>query len=59
MVGKLTWLRLRDKARAALGPAFDIRQFHDAGLLAGAVPLTVLESVIDAYVARGGAGTAA
>ncbi len=51
MVGKLTWLRLRAKARAALGPRFDIRKFHDAGLLNGAMPLKVLEDVIDGYVA--------
>ncbi|PZQ63693.1 MAG: DUF885 domain-containing protein [Phenylobacterium zucineum] len=51
MVGKLTWLRLRAKAQAALGPKFDIRQFHDAGLLGGAMPLTVLEGVIDRWVA--------
>lgn len=52
MVGKLTWVRLREKARAALGPKFDIRQFHDAGLLGGAMPLAVLEGVIDSYIAR-------
>ncbi|WP_435530026.1 DUF885 domain-containing protein [Phenylobacterium koreense] len=52
MVGKLTWLRIRAKAKAALGDRFDIRQFHDAALLSGAMPLTVLESVIDQYVAR-------
>lgn len=51
MVGKLTWLRIRAKAKAALGDRFDIRQFHDAALLSGAMPLTVLESVIDRYVA--------
>jgi uncharacterized protein (DUF885 family) len=51
MVGKLTWLRLRDKARAALGPKFDLRKFHDAGLLSGALPLDVLEQVIGSYVA--------
>jgi uncharacterized protein (DUF885 family) len=51
MVGKLEWLRLRAKAKAAMGPKFDIRQFHDAALLSGAMPLTVLESVIDRYVA--------
>ncbi|MDO8798967.1 DUF885 family protein [Phenylobacterium sp.] len=51
MVGKLTWLRLREKAQAALGPRFDIRKFHDAGLLSGAMPLTVLEAVIDTYIA--------
>jgi uncharacterized protein (DUF885 family) len=51
MVGKITWLRLREKAKAALGARFDIRDFHDAGLLAGAMPLDVLEQVIDSYVA--------
>lgn len=51
MVGKLTWLRLRAKAQAALGSRFDVRAFHDAGLLGGAMPLTTLESVIDRWVA--------
>ena len=51
MVGKLTWLRLRAQARAALGPKFDIRHFHDAGLLSGALPLDVLDRVIGQYVA--------
>ena len=51
MVGKLTWLRLRDKAKKALGSKFDIRQFHDAGLLAGAMPLAVLERRVDDYIA--------
>ncbi|WP_395670919.1 DUF885 domain-containing protein [Phenylobacterium sp.] len=52
MVGKLTWLRLREKARTALGGRFDLRRFHDAGLLAGAMPLTVLEARIDQYIAE-------
>ena len=51
MVGKLTWLRLREKARRALGPRFDIRQFHDAVLLGGAMPLTVVEGVVDRWIA--------
>jgi uncharacterized protein (DUF885 family) len=51
MVGKLTILRLRDKAKAALGAKFDIRRFHDAVLLSGSMPLAVLESRIDAYIA--------
>jgi uncharacterized protein (DUF885 family) len=50
MLGKLTILRLRDKAKTALGAKFDIRDFHDAILLCGAVPLTVLETVVDAYI---------
>jgi uncharacterized protein (DUF885 family) len=52
MVGKLTWLRLREKARATLGAGFDIRQFHDAGLLSGNMPLTALEGVMDGYIAH-------
>ncbi len=50
MVGKLTWLRLRDAMKAKQGAAFDIKAFHDAGLLCGAVPLDVLE---DVYKAKG------
>ncbi len=51
MVGKIEFLRLRAKARKALGRKFDIRKFHDACLLSGGVPLTVLESVVDGYIA--------
>ncbi len=51
MVGKIEWMRLRAKARKALGRKFDIRKFHDVGLLSGGVPLTVLEKVIDGYIA--------
>ncbi len=55
MIGKITWLRARAKAQKALGKKFDIRQFHDAGLLSGMTPLTVLESVVDDYiVSKGG-----
>jgi uncharacterized protein (DUF885 family) len=50
MLGKLDWLRLRAKAKAALGPRFDIKAFHDAGLLSGAMPLGVLDNRIDAYI---------
>ncbi|MDB5444825.1 MAG: hypothetical protein JWQ97_142 [Phenylobacterium sp.] len=58
MVGKLTWLRLREKAKTALGERYDIRGFHDAGLLSGNMPLTALENVIDGYIARGGVARA-
>ena len=51
MVGKIEWMRLRAKARKALGRKFDLRKFHDVGLLSGGVPLTVLETVIDGYIA--------
>jgi uncharacterized protein (DUF885 family) len=49
MVGKLTWLRLRDRARASMGARFDIRDFHDAGLLPGSTPLAVLDGIIAGY----------
>lgn len=51
MVGKLTWLRLRANAQRQLGARFDIKKFHDAGLLGGAMPLTVVEGVIDRWIA--------
>jgi uncharacterized protein (DUF885 family) len=51
MVGKLTILRLRDRAKAALGPKFDLHKFHDIVLLSGAMPLDVLEKVVDSYIA--------
>ncbi|HEY5410804.1 MAG TPA: DUF885 family protein [Caulobacteraceae bacterium] len=51
MLGKLTFLRLRDKAKAALGGRFDIRAFHDAVLLAGNMPLTVMALRVDDYIA--------
>jgi uncharacterized protein (DUF885 family) len=58
MVGKLTWLRLRDKARTALGARYDIKSFQDAGLLSGNMPLTALENVIDGFIKRGGVAKA-
>ncbi|MET0336572.1 MAG: DUF885 family protein, partial [Caulobacter sp.] len=51
-VGHTSWVRIRDDAKAKLGSKFDIRQFHDAALLSGPMPLTVLEKQINAYVAR-------
>jgi uncharacterized protein (DUF885 family) len=55
MLGKLTILRLREKAKTALGPRFDIKEFHTAILIGGAVPLTTLETIVDNYIksARG------
>jgi uncharacterized protein (DUF885 family) len=50
-VGHTMWTKMRDQAKAQLGPKFDIKDFHDAGLVNGAVPLTVLETVINGYIA--------
>jgi len=51
MVGKLEWLRLRQRAKDKMGPGFDIRRFHDAGLLSGPTPLKVLDRIISDYSA--------
>ena len=51
MLGKLTFLAARQKARDALGAKFDIKSFHDAMLIGGAVPLAMLEPMTDRYVA--------
>jgi len=50
MIGKLKIVELREKARAAMGDDFDIRQFHDELLKDGAVPLSLLEQKVDALV---------
>jgi uncharacterized protein (DUF885 family) len=50
-IGQLEIFRLRDKARAALGQRFSIKDFHNVVLSTGTVPLTVLEHEVDAYIA--------
>ena len=51
-IGQLKILELREKARTALGPRFDIREFHEVVLANGALPLGVLEEQVDAWIAR-------
>jgi len=49
MIGKLEWLRLRQLAKDRMGARFDIRTFHDAGLLTGPTPLKVLDRIVQDY----------
>ena len=49
-VGHIEINRLRDKAKAALGAKYDLRTFDDALVKGGAVPMTLLETVIDQYI---------
>ena len=45
-------LDLRAKAEKALGETFDIREFHEVVLGQGAVPLSILEELVDDYIAE-------
>ena len=49
-VGQTRWLALRADARRRLGGKFDIRDFHDVGLTAAPMPLSVLERVVDDWL---------
>lgn len=50
-IGMIKIIELREKAKTALGDKFDIRVFHDVVLKNGAVPLDVLEQLVDEYIA--------
>jgi uncharacterized protein (DUF885 family) len=50
MLGLLTIRKLRSEAEAELGPKFDIKGFHDTFLAMGAVPLSVLEQQMRAWI---------
>ncbi|MEM7358586.1 MAG: DUF885 family protein [Pseudomonadota bacterium] len=54
-VGHTAINQLRTKAEKALGDKFDYRRFNDSVVLGGAVPMTVLERVVDGYIKTGGA----
>jgi uncharacterized protein (DUF885 family) len=55
-IGELKILELREKAKAALGPKFNLKDFHAVVLENGGVPLTLLEQLVDEWIARVRAG---
>lgn len=50
-IGQLKILELRDRAKKELGERFSIREFHNTLLRAGNVPLPLLESIVDEWIA--------
>jgi uncharacterized protein (DUF885 family) len=50
-MGQLKILELRDRAKTALGPKFDLKVFHDVVIDSGALPLDVLEKQVDVWIA--------
>jgi uncharacterized protein (DUF885 family) len=51
MVGQLKIAELRQRAERELGPRFDIRDFHEAVLSQGALPLDILDEQVARYIA--------
>lgn len=49
-IGMLKILELREKAKQELGSQFDLREFHNAVLKNGSLPLDILEEVINNYI---------
>lgn len=51
MIGQLRIVELRERARAAIGPKFSIKAFHNLVLRTGDVPLEVLAREVEAWIA--------
>lgn len=49
-IGMLKIIELREKAKQQLGTKFDIREFHDVVLTNGAVPLLILEELVQEWI---------
>ncbi len=53
-IGEIRIRQLRAKAEAALGPKFDLRDFHDEILKNGPLPLDILSQQVDDWIKRVG-----
>jgi len=51
-IGQIKILALRERAKAALGSKFNLKDFHAVVLENGGVPLTVLETLVDQWIAK-------
>ena len=49
-IGMIGILTLRQRAMEALGDSFDIKEFHNVILKNGAMPLDILERVMEDYI---------
>lgn len=49
-IGMMKILELRQQAKSELGDRFDLKKFHDVVLKNGAVPLTILEELVQKYI---------
>ena len=58
-MGQLMIRKLRDEAKAQLGPKFDIKAFHDEILNGGAMPLDLLQERVERWIKEQGPKTAA
>lgn len=52
-MGQLKIVELRQKAEQTLGPKFDVRDFHDAVLRDGSLPLELLDQQVERYISSG------
>jgi uncharacterized protein (DUF885 family) len=56
-IGEQKFLELRARAKAALGPRFDLKRFHEAVLRDGAMPLPILDAKIDRWIEQQKSGS--